>query len=72
MKTTELTAEALEIRREYFRKWREAHREHTREYNKQWRANNPDKTREYQRRHWEKVADKGIELLSNSIGKEQA
>ena len=72
MKTEATTNKAKEAQREYMRQWRAAHREATRAYNKKWRQANPDKVREYQSRYWEKVADRDLELLDNSVKQEQA
>lgn len=35
------------VNREYYRRWREAHKDHIREYHREWRKRNPDKVKAY-------------------------
>jgi hypothetical protein len=52
----ELSNEALEIKREYNRVWRESHKEELRLYYKLWRESHKDQVRENNRRYWENKA----------------
>lgn len=49
-----MTPEAKEKRKEYYRQWREAHKEELRIKKREWQRANKDKVREYQARYWEK------------------
>ncbi|MCC5910157.1 MAG: hypothetical protein JJT76_06935 [Clostridiaceae bacterium] len=48
--------DASEVKKEYYRKYREENKEKLNEYKRQWRAENPEKTREYNQRYWERKA----------------
>lgn len=67
-----MTSDAIEMRRQYQKKWRDKNREHIREYNKKWREKNrerlkqrklawnsanKDKVRAAQERYWTKKAN---------------
>lgn len=49
-----MTEEAINARREYYRKYQQENRERLNAYQRQWRAKNADKVREYNKRYWEK------------------
>lgn len=49
-----VTEEAINARREYYRKYQQENRERLNAYQRQWRAKNADKVREYNKRYWEK------------------
>lgn len=49
-------------RKEYYKKYREEHREEIRKYNREWQKEHPDKIRESQKRYREKHPDKVKEI----------
>lgn len=51
-----VSKEANDTRREYYRKYREKNAERLRAYKRAWNAENKDKLAEHQRRYWEKRA----------------
>lgn len=51
-----VSKEANNTRREYYRKYREKNAERLRAYKRAWNAENKDKLAEHQRRYWEKRA----------------
>lgn len=50
----ELTPEAAAARREYYRRYREQHRERLNERRREWYAANRSKVRAQQERYWER------------------
>lgn len=53
---------AVEIKRNYYRVYREKNRERIKEVNKQWRENNKEKLKRYNQNYWNK---KALEVLEN-------
>jgi uncharacterized protein len=53
---TELTEQALEMKRAYQREWRKKNREHIRKYHSEWKKKNRDKSKEAEIRYWNKKA----------------
>lgn len=53
---TELTKQALEVKRAYQREWREKNREELRQYYKDYRQKNKDKTKESNINYWNNKA----------------
>ena len=56
----ELSPEAKEARRKYYREYmrayRERNRKRNREYHREWKARNPEKVKQHTANYWEKVA----------------
>lgn len=51
-----MTKEALEARREYYRKYNALNRKKINERHKKWIKNNPEKAKAIQARYWQKKA----------------
>ena len=60
----EISSTAAEIKREYYRKYREKNADRLKAYKRSWNANNKDKVANHKCRYWEKRAAK--EITSNS------
>lgn len=62
---------AIELKREYQRKWREKNKEKLNAYYKEWRKNNPEKIKEYDRNYWEKRAAKELKQSNNKLNEKK-
>lgn len=60
----EMSSTAAEIKREYYRKYREKNADRLKAYKKSWNARNKDKVANHQCRYWEKRATKEISSYS--------
>ena len=47
---------ATELKREYYKKYREKNKEQIKKKYKEWRDNNKEKVKEYNRNYWNKKA----------------
>lgn len=61
---TEMSAEAVEAKRYYYREYRRKNREKINAKRREWRANNRDKAQQCDERYWERVAEKKRSICS--------
>lgn len=60
-----MSAEAIEARREYGRRYRAENRERLNAYKRKWRRDNPEKVKAYQESAWERAAARAQITESN-------
>ena len=56
-KNIEMTEKAKELKREYYKKYRDKNKAAIKEYHKSWRDRNPDKVKQADIRYWERKAN---------------
>ena len=47
----------LEVKREYYKKYRESNKDKINKYQREYRANNKDKVKQYNQNYWSKKAN---------------
>lgn len=64
----EMSAEAVEAKRSYYREYRRKNREKINAKRREWRANNSDKAQQCDERYWEKKAKDRVGISSDGDG----
>ncbi len=52
-----MTKDALDLKKQYMKQWREKHKKQINDYQRRWRNENQDKVKTYNAEYWERKAN---------------